>query len=108
MNNKMKYALIGLGVLATSTIAFFAVKYYKLKKAYNTVLTESEAMRVINDRFGEIDESEIDYDEAYKEFGVVDKGDSTGVVLGSEGEFDEFFDICEKDPEYCNQLLNEF
>lgn len=105
MNNKIKYTLIGLGILATGAIAFFAVRYYKLKKAYSTVLTENEAINVIKDRFDEIDESEIDYSEADKEFGVIDKQDKTGVVLGDEDRVNEFIELCEENPELCEEII---
>lgn len=50
MNNKIKYLLITLGVLGATIATYFAVKYYKIKKAYSNVLSESQAVQLIKTR----------------------------------------------------------
>lgn len=107
MNNKIKYLLITLGVLGATIATYFAVKYYKIKKAYSNVLSESQAVQLIKDKTNSFDENDIYYDEADREFGVINDKKETGVILGSEKEFNDFMDLCEQDPEFCEEIMSE-
>lgn len=106
MSNKLKYILITAGALTAAIGTYFAIKYYKIKKAYSTILSENQAMQLIKDKANSFDERDIDYDEADREFGVIGDRNETGVIIGSEENFNDFMDLCEQDPELCEEIIN--
>ena len=107
MSNKLKYILITAGVLTATIATYFAIRYYKIKKAYSTVLSENQAIQLIKDKANSFDERDIDYDEADREFGVIGDRNETGVILGSEENFNDFMELCEQDPELCEEMMGD-
>ena len=84
MDKKLKIFLISLGIVGVSVGAFFAIKFYNLKKAYDTKVTPEEAVKIIQKKVeSTLDSPEIEEDE----YGTVQKasGDrETGIISEEE------------------------
>lgn len=81
MEKRTKYILIGVGSLLALTGIYFGVRKLMIISNYLKVVTEQNALDIINQEASNIDESEIDYNE----LGVNQNEDNpTGVMLGNE------------------------
>ena len=65
MNKKVKIALIATSIVAFGIGTFFAVKFYKLRKAYKSSITPEELQKIIDEKAKGIG-NEFEEDDAIK------------------------------------------
>ncbi len=79
MNKKLKIGLIIFGVVGLSVASYFAINYFKLKKAAENQLSPEDIMDLIEEKTKDLDtEMEEDPDLQKK------STDSTGIMVGQE------------------------
>lgn len=65
MNKKLKIALITTSIIAVGVSTFFAIKFYKLRKAYKSSITPEQLQQIINEKTKGLS-NEFEEDDAIK------------------------------------------